>query len=209
MSNPEFAKCACRHCGGHIEFATAAAGQTVPCPHCDQPTLLAVTVARGGAGLSRRKWVAIGAALFLGAVPALLLVLQKPNRNGSSLPIPAPTASSAPASTPAVVPPAPVAGPPPPQPEKVTNDFAIMPFKLEKTPGSSLVYIIGTVRNTSDRQRFGIKVEFGLFDTNDSAIGSATDYQSVLDPHAEWRFKALAMASKTASARFRSIAEDQ
>jgi len=206
MSNPEFVKCSCRHCGGHIEFPAIAAGQSIPCPHCGQPTVLAAAVAQGQAGLSRRKWVAMGMALFFGAaVSTLLLVLPKPNRNASSLPIPAP---AAPASAPTVVPSAPVT-PPRPQPEKVTNDFALMPFKLEKTPGSSLVYIVGTVQNISDRQRFGIKLEFGLFDTNDSPIGSATDYQPVLDPHAEWRFKALVMASKTASARFRSIAEDQ
>jgi len=36
--------------------------------------------------------------------------------------------------------------------------------KLEKTSGSSLVYVTGTIRNDSERQRFGVKVEFSLFD---------------------------------------------
>jgi hypothetical protein len=98
-----------------------------------------------------------------------------------------------------------------PQPQAValTNEFAILPYKLEKTPGSSLVYVTGIVRNLSDRQRFGIKLEFGLTDTNDTAVGSATDYQPVLEPHAEWHFRAMVMASKAASAQFKSIAEDK
>jgi hypothetical protein len=93
--------------------------------------------------------------------------------------------------------------------ERLTNGFAILPFKLAKTPGSSLVYVTGTIRNLSDQQRYGVKVEFGLFDTNDNPSGSATDYQSVLDPHADWHFKAMVMVSKTASARFNSIMEEK
>jgi hypothetical protein len=46
-------------------------------------------------------------------------------------------------------------------------------------------------------------------DTNDQAIGSATDYQSVLEPRGEWRFKALVMESKAMSARLDSIGEDK
>jgi hypothetical protein len=105
--------------------------------------------------------------------------------------------------------PAPEPEPPPPSPSAVTNGFAIMPYHLEPVPGSSLVYVVGSVRNNTPRQRFGVKVEFGLFDTNDTPIGAATDYQSVLEPHGEWRFKAMVMASKTVAARFRGIAEDQ
>jgi hypothetical protein len=111
-------------------------------------------------------------------------------------------------NSPALPPPVHLAAPAP-QPEALTNDFALLPFKLEKTSGSSLVYVTGTVRNLSDQQRFGVKVEFRLFDTNDNSVGTATDYQSVLDPHAEWHFKAMVMASRTASARFGSIAEEK
>ena len=118
------------------------------------------------------------------------------------------TVSPGQSNTPAVVAVAP-APPPEPKPKAETNDFAIMPFKLENTPGSSLVYVTGTVRNLSDQQRFGVKLTFSLYDANDNPFGSATDYESVLAPHADWRFKALVMESKTVSARFSSIAEDK
>jgi hypothetical protein len=218
MSNPEFVKGACRRCGGHIEFPAAAAGSTVPCPHCGQPTALAPTgplpvQAPDRAVTSRRAWLGVTVAVLVAAasVTAAFLWKQRARPNvaapgvvSAAKPPASPEPTNAPVTTnvPVV---APVV--PPPRIEAQTNDFAILPFGLEQTPGSSLVYVTGTVRNLSDQQRFGVKVEFGLFDANDTPVGSATDYQSVLDPHAEWHFRALVMASKTVSARFRAIGE--
>ena len=90
-----------------------------------------------------------------------------------------------------------------------TNEFTSPTIKLEKTPGSSLLYVTGKIQNLAGRQRFGIKLEFGLFDTNSMPVGKATDYRQVLEPHAEWAFKALVFDSKVASARLNSIHEDQ
>jgi hypothetical protein len=213
MSNPDFAKCGCGHCGGHIEFPAAASGQTVACPHCGRPTVLAAAIPSKRRPAANRLALAvllIGILLAAGAV----VFRVSPKRTSSpvaSLSLSAPRAPAAPlagSNPPPVLPPAPVVAPSP-QPQAVTNGFDIMPYKLENAAGSSLVYVVGTVRNTSDRQRFGVKVEFSLLDTNNRPVGSATDYEPVLDPRAEWRFKAMVMASKTASARFHLIAEDQ
>jgi hypothetical protein len=37
---PVMAKGSCRNCSGHLEFPAATIGDTVPCPHCGQSTLL-------------------------------------------------------------------------------------------------------------------------------------------------------------------------
>jgi len=103
----------------------------------------------------------------------------------------------------------PVAAPAQPADGEHLHDFAISPAKLEKTPGSSLVYVTGKVRNLTSRQRFGVKIEFQLFDANHTAIGKATDYHPVLEPDGVWRFKALVMESKVATVRLHSITEDQ
>lgn len=42
MSEEAYAKCSCQHCGNHIEFPVEAAGASVRCPHCDEPTTLAL-----------------------------------------------------------------------------------------------------------------------------------------------------------------------
>ncbi len=42
--NTELAKCSCQHCGGHLEFEIAYAGEHVACPHCGNETRLYVPV---------------------------------------------------------------------------------------------------------------------------------------------------------------------
>jgi hypothetical protein len=207
MSNHDFVKGECRHCAGHLEFPANATGQTVPCPHCGQPTELVAPVLPNKINGSPHIWpgIILVICLLAAGLAGAYLYLQKASRGSDSEASPLP---SAPSNTPTVSATAPVVAPEP-QAQETTNDFGIMPFKLEKTPGSSLVYVTGAIRNLSDRQRFGVKITFGLFDTNDNAIGSATDYQSVLEPNGEWHFKALVMESKAVSARFDSIVEDK
>lgn len=207
MSQGDFRKGECRHCAGHVEFPVEAIGQTVPCPHCGRPTELATAGAPKNGRNVRRAWWGIGIGVGLVAVglAGAFRWRQTANRGGVSTTTPPAVVQP---NAPAVSTTMPVALQQP-QPQALTNDFAVMPCKLEKTPGSSLVYVTGIVRNLSDRQRFGIKLEFGLSDTNDTPVGTATDYQPVLEPHAEWRFKAMVMASKAAAARFNSIAEDK
>ncbi|MBW8865255.1 MAG: hypothetical protein JF609_10115 [Verrucomicrobia bacterium] len=90
-----------------------------------------------------------------------------------------------------------------------TNSFAVSAIKLEKTPGSSLVYVTGLVRNLSDKQRYGVKVELGLADTNDRPLGKASDYHQILGAKSDWHFKALVLDSKTTSAHLNGVVEDQ
>jgi hypothetical protein len=37
------AKCACEHCGNHIEFPIDSAGAAIDCPHCSQRTTLSLS----------------------------------------------------------------------------------------------------------------------------------------------------------------------
>jgi hypothetical protein len=207
MSNNNFVKGACRQCGGHLEFPAAAAGETIACPHCGQPTELGEIISPNKTRASRLIWLGIGLLLFVvaaGLAAALLWTKKAGHDEFAGPPTNSVVRSNAPnlsASSAAVA-----TNPPD---EQRTNDFAISPVKLETTPGSSLVYVTGTVRNVSSRQRFGVKVAFGLFDANTNAVGEATDYESVMEPNGDWRFKALVMKSKVASARLNSIAEDQ
>ena len=93
--------------------------------------------------------------------------------------------------------------------ETRTNGFGVSAIKLDKTEGSSLVYATGKIRNLTSNRRFGVKVELSLFDTNNNLVGQAKDYQPLLEPGAEWHFKAMVMESKAASAKLNSILEDR
>jgi hypothetical protein len=191
MQPTEFSKCECRHCKGHIEFPAAAGGETIPCPHCGQPTELPVAVklikksARG---------LVVGMIACVIVAMAVMLVLKK-----SAM-------VSAPEKMILFITNAPVALPPD---ELTTNGFALSAFTLERAPGSSLVYVTGTVRNLDAKQRFGVKIVFELLATNQTSVGTASDYASTLEANGRWKFKALVMESKAAAARLNSIGEDQ
>jgi hypothetical protein len=92
---------------------------------------------------------------------------------------------------------------------KSIEDLKVSPITLEKAKGSSLIYAVGTLRNTSAHQRFGIQMELDLLDAGGGKVGVAKDYRSVLEPGQEWHFRGLVLVSKAASARVRSIREDE
>ena len=205
MANNDYVKGECRNCAGHLEFPAEAAGQNVHCPHCGQVTELQRGLVPGHKNVQRKGfrpiWLAAALVILTGVAGVATVVLIGARSRRSAATDTNPVAA---ASTPAKLVVADL------QPDEVlTNDFDISPVKLDKAPDSSLVYVIGKVRNLSNHQRFGVKVEFTLFDTYDRAIGHATDYQSVLESNGVWDFKAMVMESKAVTAHFSTIKEDQ
>ena len=124
--------------------------------------------------------------------------------------------------TPAAVVSVPIAtNKPPPAPEppkepKSPNDLKVSALTIEKSKSfgkdkakaSELVYAVGTLKNESDWQRFGVKVVCELFDAKGDNLGLATDYIQVIEPRKPWTFRALALDKKAASARLKSVNED-
>lgn len=209
MIKQDFVKGECRHCGGHLEFPAEALGQFMPCPHCGQTVELqarhAIPPAKNRGRLM--AWVVI---LVCVAGGGMAFFGWHPHPAAGIVPPPAPLVAVSNVAKPAE----PVIAPTPPAPvetlrpgELETNHFAISGGKMQTTAGSSLVYIVGVVRNLGDHQRFGVKVDYSLFDQGGQLVGHATDYQSEIDPNGEWDFKALVMESKAASARFSGITE--
>ena len=195
MNKSEFAKCECRHCAGHIEFPAGAGGQSIACPHCGQAVELPGEPLTTVLTKSRRLpgWISAILGILIATAAIGLFILKGP--------YPAPSARK--------VPEIPAAIPKPPAPETMTNNFAVSAFKLEKTTGNSLVHITGAVRNLTDKQRFGVKVEFSLFDAKGVLVGKASDYTGTLGAQGAWKFKAMVMASKAVEARFDAVREDQ
>lgn len=87
--------------------------------------------------------------------------------------------------------------------------FQVSQIKFEKTQGSSLVYAVGTVNNLTDKQRFAVRVEMELFDASGKSVGTAKDYQKVIEPKEQWTFRALIMEPKAVSAKITSLKEDE
>jgi hypothetical protein len=198
----------CQHCGGHLEFPAESIGLQAPCPHCGQQTELLLERPPEEPSLPRRVIVWTVAAIVVLGLGLLILVLglkraerwaakQKQERVGQ----PALNADT---------------GGPPLEASSQTpatsgnHEFSVSKISLEKAPGTSLVYAVGTVKNNANKQRFGIKLELDLLNADGQKVGAAKDYQAVLEPGAEWRFKALVVEPKgVVSVKVASLKEDQ
>ena len=93
------------------------------------------------------------------------------------------------------------------QPKKLENLNVGNP-SLEKAKSGSLVYVVGVLKNDSDHQRYGVRVDFELLDASGKNVGKASDYKDVIEPRKEWRYRALVLTKKAASARLVSVNED-
>ncbi len=202
MNQTKYLKGECQHCHGHIEFPAESAGLTIDCPHCGKQTELLLALPKDEPTIPRATIiytviaVIILAAGLAGAMIALKMAQRKVGHKKEEVVAQGPlvTATNA----------VPDADDP-----IVQAGFQVSPITIEKTKGSSLVYAVGTLTNAADRQRFGVKILFDLFDESGQKVGVAKDYQQVIEPKGEWKFRALVVASKTMSAKVASVTEEK
>jgi len=220
VSRPEaYSKCRCKNCGGPIEFPSEGAGSTVACPHCNWPTVLAVNppaagvgigggaaVGRGRKGIYRVCVVAATVAIASGA--GFYRYWYLPKIHGEAVWSPFGTnqlgGNSGGATTnpgkPVVI--VPVIPPDP------WHGLMAGPITLEKVGDGNLVYAVGKLTNSSDHQRFSVKVDLDIFDAGKQKVGTATDYTPSIDPGKEWKFKALVTDRTAATAKLTSVKEN-
>jgi hypothetical protein len=171
----------------------------VPCPHCQQETELLLLVAPEEPTVPRRAlvWTGIAVVILGLGMAGALAALKHAQRWAEQQKQQIATAPAAEAPTPLGT------------NTLAQDDLSASNITLERTPGSSLVYATGTLKNPSNHQRFGVKVELEPSDDSGRKIGTATDYRQVLEPGAEWQFKALVVDSKAKTVKLVSIKEDQ
>jgi hypothetical protein len=195
----KFLKGECSSCGGHIEFPAEAVGSTVDCPHCGKPTelLLAAPPQTSSLPIKTIVYTIVAVLILVGGLVGTMIALKRAKRLAENK-----------AKTVAVAQPT--------APTKPANPFAEIgfwasPVTLEKVTGSSLVYAVGTVRSLTNRQRFGVTVELDLLDANGQSLNGetnrTTDYQAVIEPKSEWRYRAPVRDKKAASAKVVAIKE--
>lgn len=205
MSDQPFLKCDCLNCGGRIEFPAQGVGLKIDCPHCGGRTLLT----------RRRSPVAIAMLLALAILAGGVFWYFKAGPGGrrgetiSALPPPEEASKPAPAAlTNEPSPNATNRAPQSTESTKSTDDLKAGAVTFEKAKSGSLVYAVGTVKNDSPHQRFGVKIEIEFKDARGRPAGKATDYTRILEPRQEWRFRALVLDSKAVSAKILGIQEE-
>jgi hypothetical protein len=194
MSQTKSLRGECQHCGEPLQFAAEAVGLTADCPHCGQPTDLLLAVPRTEPTVPMKTiiFTVIAILILVGGLIAAMVAVKRLQREAEQRRGAVATADGKRA--------------------QVADPFARLGFQvsavtLEKTPGSSLVHAVGTIRNQTARRLFGLKVELEVLDSGGGKIGTATDYQPALEPQAAWNFKALVLDAKAAGARIVAITE--
>ncbi|HTL16209.1 MAG TPA: FxLYD domain-containing protein [Patescibacteria group bacterium] len=204
MSKAKYLKGPCQHCGGHLEFLADHIGMVVPCPHCQRETELQLMTPPSEPSVPIRAlvWTAIAVIILGLGFGAAIIALKKAQRWAEKQKqlVSRAAVLESPSNLPAAT--------------GETNgldqtELSASAATLEKTPGSSLIYAVGTLTNATSRQRFGVKVELELLNSSGQKVGLASDYRSILEPGARWQFKALVVQPKAASAKVSSIREDQ
>lgn len=229
MEEVEYLKCPCKECGNNIEYPVSSARTTIVCPHCGQWTELSaddsekeeepgfriglapligavvLLLVIGGGGIW--VWAHKSTAKQVAAVPAAPPKLINPKLEKlAPSPEPTPATPEVNASNETVV--ADEAPKKPTRP-KSPDDLKVGEIELQKTKGSSLVYAVGTLKNDSDYERYGVRVEVDLFNANGKKIGTAKDYKDYIAARQNWEFRALIPEPKAAKAQLASVKEDQ
>jgi hypothetical protein len=185
----------------------------VPCPHCNWATVLtaetpAVTVPIGGGAKARKqifRVFLVAATVVVAAGAGIYRYWYFPKNHhlpGSPAAEQSGGSGIAPPGTSAPVAVVPVARPDP------WHGLMAGPVTLEKAGGGHLIYAVGRLTNSSDHQRFGVKVALDVFDAANDKVGSATDYTSSIDPGKEWKFKALVTDRTAATAQLTAVTEN-
>lgn len=216
-------KCACRHCNGRISFPPNAAGSMIPCPHCGKETpLMAPGVSTSAPAAPPPPPAAPAAPAARPAAPAATPPPPAAKRVGPAAPTEEELEEGAPAAKPKksrrlgkgaligilslVVILAIAAGVIILQKKGggVTSllgpksDLEVVNYELQKMKDTSLVYVVGKVKNNSDAQQTSVRVDFKLLDSAGKQIGNASDYIMILEPKQEWEFKALVVEADVA-----------
>ncbi len=219
MNEPTFLSGSCDHCGGAIEFPPGSAGQQTPCPLCGQTTSMTPAPPASRAQRPARK----PGLAFAGVMTAICLVVavagwkfistadsdKVPGNTAKPPPSPEPPVSAATPSAKANVA-SPTNAPAQTEalPPRSLDDLKAGPVSFEKAKSGSLIYAVGTLRNNSGHQRFGVTIEIELTDARGEPAGTAKDYRAVIEPRQEWRFRALVLNTKATQGKVMQVREE-
>ncbi len=186
----------CQNCGGRFEFPAEVAGLTGECPHCGQPTECLLASPPEEISLVQTRAVIftiVAVVILVGGLIGASVALNRAKQMVAEK-----QGARAQAQT---------QNPPTPANPYAQINFRTSAVTLETTPGTKLVHAQGSIVNTTNRQRFGVKVELALFDANGNWLANASDYQRVIEPNAEWKFNAPVVETRAVAARISAITE--
>jgi len=181
----------CSQCGGSIEFQADLIGTMATCPRCRQPTELMLTTPPEEPTVPRKAivWTVVTAVILVGGLIGTVVGLKHyeklaAQQRGRAGPAPVVSEGAIPAG------------------------FEVSAFSLEKEEGGNGLYAVGTVVNTSGRQRSRVTVVIDLLDSAGQKTEIVRAFQRALEPGAKWQIKvAVPSGTSVVSVKLASIRE--
>jgi len=177
----------CQQCGGSFHFPADHIGQTANCPQCGQLTELVLAAPAQAATPMRRKAIVFTVCVVLivgGGLLAANIALKRARR------LQAERQNAARPADPFAA-----------------QGFQVSPVSVDKAPGTSTAYVVGSIVNTTSRQRFDVRVTVDLFDGAGSKIGVAMEHQRVMGPNASWSFRSVVTDKRVTAAKVAAVTE--
>lgn len=78
-------------------------------------------------------------------------------------------------------------------------------LEAKKMNKDSIRYVVGKVKNNSDKQYTYVQVEINLYDSNDNQIGSTLANVNNLEPGGTWKFEAPIFEEKAIKYKIKGI----
>ncbi len=192
-------KCECQHCHGHLECPAEAAGLEIECPHCGKTTGIPfLSPPKKSSGVAKKiiiTSVIVAAILVPGVIWANRHAQENARRRAEAAAAAQLAAQQAAAAEALAKDPLAQAG------------WKMSDIRFEKSPGSKLVLAVGTLSNTTDRRRFGVRIKLDLFNAAEQKLAGASDYQAAIEPHSRWQFTALVVDASAVTAKVAAIEE--
>jgi hypothetical protein len=188
MNQTKRLKGVCTECGGPIEFLAEMIGTTAQCPRCRKQTELLLAPPEIEPMVPRKVviWTAItSAVLILGAIGVVVGLkhfegLAAQKKERAGAAVPGMPAG-----------------------------LAISAITVEKEAGTLEGCAVGTVENTSDRERRSIAVQLDTLDSAGQKVGILRAFRPALAVGAKWQFKLPLGDARAVSARLASVKEGQ
>jgi predicted nucleic acid-binding Zn ribbon protein len=238
MTEADYLKCACAHCGGVISYAPTEAGQIIYCQHCGErsrlpgkPKELRLHPLSPFPEKPLKKCPDCGSEMLPEekVCPYCAEQLRKRHKRnlilascGGVVVILAAVAgwnawskhlkerSQGPALTPAAAFSKVPLAQPPTHPAKSISNLKIGKFYLETDRnGKGPAVATGKIQNDSDNMHFGVKVDLDVLDAAGAKIGAVSDTITQLGPRDNWNFIATVTNTSAATVRFANIKEDE
>ena len=78
-------------------------------------------------------------------------------------------------------------------------------LESKKMNKDSLRYVVGKIKNNSNKQYSYVQVEINLYDNNDNQVGSTLANVNNLEPGGTWKFEALIFEEKATKYKIKEI----